>query len=90
MHTMTHAGPTHDFAPNPFAAGCAYIDAQFLAIAAACMPIAATRFTRSDCAYDVVATWRGNFLRRDDHRARFECLWRALRLKSPWSPPAIG
>lgn len=43
--------PAPDRLRNPFALGCAYIDAQFVPIAEARIPIADTGFTRSDCTY---------------------------------------
>lgn len=77
-------------APDPaFAAGCAHIDGLFVPIDQARIPITDTGFTRSDCTYDVVATWAGRFFRLDDHLARFERSWQALRLKPPLGRPAM-
>ncbi len=72
-----------------YAAGCAYIDGHFVPIDQARIPITDTGFTRSDCTYDVVATWAGRFFRLDDHLARFERSWQALRLKPPLSRAAM-
>ena len=77
-------------APDPlYAAGCAYIDGQFVPIDQARIPITDTGFTRSDCTYDVVASWAGRLFRLDDHLARFERSWQALRLKPPLSRAAM-
>ena len=77
-------------APDPaYAAGCAHIDGEFVPIDAARIPITDTGFTRSDCTYDVVATWQGSFFRLDDHLARFERSWQALRLSPPLSRAAM-
>jgi branched-chain amino acid aminotransferase len=65
---------------NPFAAGCAYIDGEYLPIAEACIPILDTGFTRSDLTYDVVSVWNGKFFRLDDHLGRFENGWQRLRM----------
>jgi branched-chain amino acid aminotransferase len=65
---------------NPYAEGCAWIDGQYVPIAEARIPITDTGFTRSDCTYDVVATWQGRFFRLADHLARFERNWQAMRL----------
>jgi len=46
-------------AANPFAAGCAWIDGQYLPVAEARIPILDTGFVRSDLSYDVVAVWEG-------------------------------
>lgn len=72
-----------------FAAGCAYIDGQFVPIDEARIPITDTGFTRSDCTYDVVAAWQGRLFRLDDHLARFERSWRALRLSPPLTRDAM-
>ena len=80
----------HSSALDPaWAAGCAHIDGRFVPIDEARIPITDTGFTRCDCTYDVVATWHGRFFRLDDHLARFERSWRALRLNPPLSPAAI-
>ena len=87
---MSIVSPAGNIATNPFAAGCAHIDGQFLPIDQARIPITDTGFTRSDCTYDVVATWRGSFFRLDDHLARFERSWQNLRLTPPLSRRDIG
>jgi len=66
---------------NPFAAGCAYIDGEYVPIGEACIPIIDTGFTRSDLTYDVVAVWNGKFFRLNDHLDRFEKGWQRLRMK---------
>lgn len=90
MSAISHVSPADEVTTKAFAAGCAFIDGQFLPIAEARIPITDTGFTRSDCTYDVVATWRGNFFRLDDHLARFERSWQTLGLKPPLSRAAIA
>ena len=46
-------------------------------------------FTKSDCTYDVVATWKGKFFRLDDHLERFERSWNQLRFRPPVSREEI-
>ncbi len=43
--------------PDPLAAGCAWIDGQYVPVGAARIPILDTGFVRSDLSYDVVAVW---------------------------------
>lgn len=89
MSTSAHdASPAAPSDPA-YAAGCAHIDGAFVPIAQARIPITDTGFTRSDCTYDVVATWQGSFFRLDDHLARFERSWRALHLNPPLSRDAM-
>jgi len=66
---------------NPFAAGCAFIDGEYVPIAEARIPIIDTGFLRSDVTYDVVAVWNGKFFRLEDHLDRFERGWKLLRMK---------
>ena len=69
---------------NPFSSGCAWIEADYVPIAEARIPILDTGFVRSDLTYDVVGVWRGRFFRLDDHLDR---LFRGLeRLRM--TPPA--
>ncbi|MBW2430593.1 MAG: aminotransferase class IV [Deltaproteobacteria bacterium] len=68
-------------ANNQFAAGCAFIEGEYIPIADARIPIIDTGFTRSDLTYDVVAVWNGKFFRLDDHLNRFQKGWTRLRLK---------
>ena len=53
-----------------FAAGCAWIDGEYLPVGEARIPILDTGFVRSDLCYDVVAVWQGRFFRLDDHLDR--------------------
>ncbi|UCD80028.1 MAG: aminotransferase class IV [Desulfobacterales bacterium] len=71
---------------DSFTAGCAYIDGEYLPIAAARIPILDTGFTRSDLTYDVVAVWKGKFFRLADHLARFEKGWKHLRMSPALTP----
>lgn len=89
MADAAHDSTSFDLLDNPYGAGCAYIDQQFVAIADARIPITDTGFTRSDCTYDVVATWAGNFFRLDDHLTRFERSCAALRLTPPLARTAM-
>ena len=49
--------------PDPLAAGCAWIDGQYVPVGAARIPILDVGFVRSDLTYDVVAVWEGRFFR---------------------------
>lgn len=69
--------------PNPFAAGCAWIDGQYVPISEARIPILDTGFVRSDLAYDVVAVWDGRFFRLDDHLDRLFAGCQRIRLTPP-------
>lgn len=70
---------------NVYVEGCAWIEGEYLPIAEARIPITDTGFTRSDCTYDVVATWKRRFFRLEDHLARFERSWQAMHLQPPLS-----
>ena len=72
-------------APNgdAFAAGCAWIEGEYVPIAEARVPILDTGFVRSDLTYDVVGVWGGRFFRLDDHLARLERSCELLRLALP-------
>lgn len=58
-------------ADSAFAAGCAWVDGDYVPIDQARIPLTDTGFTRSDCTYDVVSVWDGAFFRLDKHLARF-------------------
>jgi branched-chain amino acid aminotransferase len=66
-----------------FAAGCAWVEGEFVPIGDARIPLTEMGFTRSDATYDVVAVWRGNFFRLKDHLERFERGCACLQLKPP-------
>jgi len=68
-----------------FAAGCAWIEGEYVPIAAARVPILDTGFVRSDLTYDVVGVWGGKFFRLDAHLDRLERGCERLRLRSPKS-----
>ncbi len=74
---------------NPYAAGCAWIEGEFVPIAEARVPILDTGFVRSDLTYDVVGVWEGHFFRLDDHLARFRRGLERIRLASPFSNDEI-
>ncbi len=68
---------------NPFAAGCAWIDGDYVPIDQARIPITDMGFTRSDATYDVVAAWHGKFFRLSDHLQRFARSCQCLQLTPP-------
>ena len=72
-------------AENPFAAGCAWIEGEYVPIREARIPILDAGFVRSDLTYDVVGVWEGSFFRLPDHMARLEAGLRRIRLRSPVS-----
>src|ERR1700729_3092841 len=55
---------------DAFAAGCAWIEGEYLPIAEARIPILDAGFVRSDLTYDVVGVWEGSFFRLPDHMDR--------------------
>ena len=65
------------------AAGCAYVDGQYVPIAEARIPLLDMGFSRSDCTYDVVAVWQGGFFRLDAHLDRFARSCACLQLAPP-------
>lgn len=66
-----------------FAAGCAWVDGEYVPIGEARIPLLDMGLSRSDCTYDVVAVWQGAFFRLDDHLARFERSCACLQLRAP-------
>ena len=72
-------------AVSEFAAGCAFVDGQFVPLAQAGVPVMDYGFLRSDATYDVVHVWDGAFFRLDDHLDRFTRNVAALRMQSPHS-----
>lgn len=68
---------------TPFAAGCAWIEGEYVPIGEARIPILDTGFLRSDLTYDVVAVWGGRFFRLEDHLTRLERGCERLRLAPP-------
>jgi branched-subunit amino acid aminotransferase/4-amino-4-deoxychorismate lyase len=75
--------------PNPFAAGCAWIDGKYVPIGEASIPILDTGFVRSDLTYDVASVWEGRFFRLDDHLERFFTGCERLRLIPPLTKAEI-
>lgn len=73
-----------------FAAGCAWIEGDYVPIGEARIPILDTGFTRSDVTYDVVAVWHGRFFRLEEHLDRFERSWSRLRMQSPLDRMAVS
>ncbi len=84
-----HPDPTPAAPAARFAAGCAWIEGEYLPIAEARIPITDTGFTRSDCTYDVVAVWQGRFFRLEDHLDRFAASCRGGRFTAPLSRAAM-
>jgi branched-subunit amino acid aminotransferase/4-amino-4-deoxychorismate lyase len=68
---------------DPFAAGCAWIEGDYVPIGEARVPILDTGFVRSDLTYDVVGVWGGRFFRLEDHLARLERSCKLIRITPP-------
>ncbi len=68
---------------NPFAAGCAWIEGEYVPIGQARIPILDAGFVRSDLTYDVVGVWEGSFFRLDDHMERLAAGLERIRLECP-------
>jgi branched-subunit amino acid aminotransferase/4-amino-4-deoxychorismate lyase len=68
---------------NAFAAGCAWIEGEYVPIGEARIPILDAGFVRSDLTYDVVGVWEGRFFRLPDHMDRLERGCRRIRLELP-------
>lgn len=68
---------------NPYAAGCAWIEGEYVPIGEARIPILDVGFVRSDLTYDVVGVWDGRFFRLDDHLARLARGCERIRLRLP-------
>lgn len=66
-----------------YAAGCAWIEGDYVPIHEARIPILDTGFVRSDLTYDVAAVWKGRFFRLDDHLDRLLRGCDRLRLAPP-------
>lgn len=75
--------------PSPFAAGCAWIEGEYVPVSQARIPILDTGFVRSDLTYDVVAVWDGRFFRLDDHLDRLLAGCRRIRLAPGFSKQDI-
>jgi branched-subunit amino acid aminotransferase/4-amino-4-deoxychorismate lyase len=82
QHTVP-AGEPGDPQENPFAAGCAWIEGEYVPIGEARVPILDVGFVRSDLTYDVVGVWQGRFFRLEDHLARLERGCERIRLAPP-------
>jgi len=66
-----------------FAAGCAWVEGEFVPIGEARIPILDTGFVRSDLTYDVAGVWKGRFFRLDDHLDRLIAGCEKIRLSLP-------
>src|SRR5918912_2177406 len=90
MNASTEASTAPDASvDNPFAAGCAWIEGEFVPIGQARIPILDAGFVRSDLTYDVVGVWEGSFFRLLDHLDRLEQGLLRIRLRSPLSRAQI-
>jgi branched-chain amino acid aminotransferase len=74
---------------NPLAAGCAWIEGEYLPITEARIPILDRGFRFSDCTYDVVAVWEGRFFRLQDHLSRLESGAEKIHIPLPLPPDEI-
>ncbi len=74
---------------NQFSDGCAFVNGEYVPIAAASIPILDMGFLRSDVTYDVVGVWNGKFFRLEDHLTRFEKSWNRLRMSPDINPEGI-
>ena len=68
---------------NPYAAGIAFIDGEFVPIGEARIPLLDWGFLRSDAVQDTVSVYFGGFFRLEDHLARFERNYDRLRMRCP-------
>jgi branched-chain amino acid aminotransferase len=75
---------------DAFAAGCAWIEGEYVPIADARIPILDSGFVRSDLTYDVIGVWEGRFFRLEDHLERLGRGCEKIRLTSPLSRDAMG
>src|SRR3546814_14387310 len=69
--------------PDPFAAGAAFVDGDYVPIGRASVSVLDWGFNKSDVTYDVVHVWHGAFFRLDDHLARFSASMAALHMPLP-------
>ena len=61
--TTSSEATTQTGTEDAFAAGCAWIEGEYVPIAEARIPILDAGFVRSDLTYDVVGVWEGSFFR---------------------------
>jgi branched-subunit amino acid aminotransferase/4-amino-4-deoxychorismate lyase len=87
--TAQEAAATAGESDNRFAAGCAWIEGDYVPIGDARIPILDAGFVRSDLTYDVVGVWEGRFFRLADHLARLERGCARIRLPIPVTTAAI-
>jgi branched-subunit amino acid aminotransferase/4-amino-4-deoxychorismate lyase len=87
--TAQEAAATAGASDNRFAAGCAWIEGDYVPIGDARIPILDAGFVRSDLTYDVVGVWEGRFFRLADHLARLERGCARIRLPIPVTTAAI-
>lgn len=68
-----------------FMAGGAFVGGEYVPIADAKIPLMDWGFLRSDACQDTVSVWEGSFFRLEEHLARFERNFTALRMTCPYS-----
>ena len=83
---MPEAQTAHD----PFAAGAAFIEGDYVPVGEARIPLLDWGFIKSDCTYDVVGVWGGRFFRLDDHVERFHASMERLHLVCPYGRDEIA
>jgi branched-chain amino acid aminotransferase len=66
--------------PPPWPSGAAWIDGRYCPVEDARISVLDLGVTRSDCTYDVVHVWEGQFYRLDAHLDRFAASMARLRL----------
>ncbi len=70
---------------NPYAAGIAWIEGDYVPLHEARIPLIDQGFLHSDLTYDVPSIFDGRFFRLDDHLDRLERSCAKLHLTSPMS-----
>jgi len=69
--------------------GAAFIDAEYIPVAEARIPVLDWGFLHSDATYDVAHAWHGKFFRIDDYLDRFHASMEKLRMSVPYSREQI-
>ncbi|MFT4067651.1 aminotransferase class IV [Paraburkholderia sp.] len=75
--------------PMSYAAGCAFIDDDYVSLRDAKLPLMDWGFTRGDACQDTISVRGGNFFRLHDHVVRFEDSCRTLRYACPFTREQI-
>jgi branched-chain amino acid aminotransferase len=69
--------------------GVAFVDGKYVGRDEAKISVFDLGFSRSDVAYDVVSTWKGQFFRLDDHVERFITSCAGVRIDCPYDTETI-